>query len=150
MANIHPGVRIVRDDVVEALDVFGAAMNILSDATNLPLMVGEHVVPPGYGVPMHVHDHDDELFLMLAGELTVIGESGEARVGPGTCVELPRGRPHSFRNDSDADARLYVMALPGQHALEMFRHFDRVGRSGKPLAPADIPAIAGQYGVRFI
>ena len=150
MAGIQQCIRITRADAVETLDVFGAALTVLSDTTNLPLMLGQHTVPPGFGVPMHVHDYDDEVFLMLDGELTVVCGAGESKAGPGTVVELPRGIPHSFRNDSGAVARLYVMALPGQHALEMFRHFDRAGQGGKALAPQDIPAIAGQYGVRFV
>lgn len=143
-------IRITNPEQAEVLDVFGASMAVLSDTTNLPLMSAKHVVPPGYGVPPHVHEHDDEIFVMLEGELTVVGPQGETRIGPGARVELPRGIPHSFRNDTTAPAQVLVMALPGQQALEMFRHFDRAGKGPSPLSPSDIPAIAGQYGVRFV
>ena len=155
MPAIQQLVRILHAKGAETLDVFGATMTILSDTTNLPVMLGEQIVPPGYAVPMHVHEHDDEVFLMLSGELTAMAGATETRItetriAAGACVELPRGVPHGFRNDGAGPARLYVMATPGQHALAMFRHFDRVGQSGRPLAPEDIAGIAAQYGVRFV
>ena len=129
--------------------MFGGRLTVLCDTSNLPLMLGTQVAPPGYGVPLHVHEHDDEVFMMLEGELTVITPQGETHIGPGARVELPRGIPHGFRNDTAAPVQLLVMALPGQHAVEMFRHFDRAGKGAVPFALSDIPVIAGQYGVRF-
>lgn len=134
----------------EELDVFGGGMTLQSDPTNMPFLLVKHMAPPGYSVPLHVHEHDDEFFVVLEGELTVFGALGETRIGPGVTVELPRGIPHGYRNDTAAPVQLLVMALPGQYALEMFRHFDRAGKSPSPFTPADIPAIAGQYGVRFV
>lgn len=150
MSRTNETIRVTSPERAETLDVFGASLVVLSDASNLPMMVGTHVVPPGYGVPAHVHEHDDEVFIMVEGELTVVGPDGETRAGPGTCVELPRGIPHGFRNDAAVPARLVVLALPGHHAVEMFRHFDRAGKRAEPLSPAEIPSIAGQYGVRFV
>ncbi len=150
MLNSKEEIRIAYPEQSEELDVFGGGMAVQSDATNLPLMLAKHMAPPGYCVPLHVHEHDDEVFIMLEGELTMIGPQGETRIGPGTSVELPRGVPHGFRNDTAAPAQLLVVALPGRYALEMFRHFDRAGKSPSPFTPADISAIAGQYGVRFV
>jgi mannose-6-phosphate isomerase-like protein (cupin superfamily) len=143
-------IRIAQAELTEVIDVFGASMAVLGDPANLPFLLCKHVAPPGYAVPLHAHEHDDEFFVMLEGELTVIGPEGEHRIRPGASVELPRGIPHGFRNDSPAPAQLLVMASPGRYAAEMFRHFDRAGRGPFPLTPAGIPLIAGQYGVRFI
>lgn len=150
MAEVQAAVRVTVPESAEMLDVFGANLAVLGDTTGLPLMIGTHVIPPGYSVPPHSHAHDDEVFVMLEGELTVIGPEGEVHIGPGAIVELPRDVPHSFRNASDAPARLLVMLLPGRQALEMFRHFDRVGKGPAPFAPADVPTIAAQYGVSFV
>lgn len=150
MLQTSEAIRITHPAQAEMLDVFGASLEVLSDTGNLPLMLGRHVVPPGYAVPTHVHEHDDEVLVILEGELTVAGPQGETRIGPGSSVELPRGIPHGFRNDTAAPVQLLVMALPGQHAVEMFRHFDRAGKGPSQFTPADIPVIAGQYGVRFV
>ena len=129
----------------ETLNVLGAPM-IVKEETGL--FVAEHPVPPGYFVPPHRHEADDELLYVMEGRLTLIGEAGETEAAAGTCVRFARGDLHGFRNDSDAPVRLLVMAQPGVQAAEMFRHFDRAAANG-PLTPDDVMGIAGQYGVRF-
>lgn len=139
----------IETEAAEVLDLFGAPLFVLSDGSSLPFGVGVMHVPPGYGVPTHVHDDDDEFFYILEGELTVTGPEGGSTAGAGACVRLPRRIPHGFCNATDSPARVLVVQCPGVQALEMFRHFDRAGRTAK-LTPDAIVAIAGQYGVRFL
>ena len=67
---------------------------------------------------------------------------------------LADGRLHLQHGPIDCLCRAWgeageVRAAYAQ-AAEMFRHFDRAGReTGRPLAPEEIVAIAGQYGVSF-
>jgi mannose-6-phosphate isomerase-like protein (cupin superfamily) len=137
----------------EALDVFGAGLVVKADPARFGGLVAEHLVPPGYMVPPHTHDRDDELFFMLEGALTLLGPSGEERrIGLGDTAVLPRGSVHGFRNDGPMPARCLVLVTPGLQAIEMFRHFDRASGAAGPsgLAPADIVSVAGQYGVRMV
>ena len=145
------GVQVVRPGSGEGLDVFGAAMVVKSDGSGMPLFVGEHVVPPGYAVPPHLHEGEDEAFYVLAGELTLWCEAGETKAGPGAFARLPRGVRHGFRNDTGGEVRFLVISQPGVQAAEMFRHLDRAGRAAAPGGPApdEIVAICGQYGVRM-
>lgn len=129
----------------ESLDVLGAPMTIKREAG---LFLAEQPIPPGYFVPPHRHTDDEETLLVLEGELTLIDGAGERIAGPGACVSFIPGVVHGFRNDSGSMARILVIATPGLQLAEMFRHFDRIGRK-TPLAPADIVAIASEYGVRF-
>ncbi|TAJ84085.1 cupin domain-containing protein [Reyranella sp.] len=129
----------------ETLNVLGAPMIVKEEAG---LFVAEHPVPPGYFVPPHRHEADDELLYVMEGRLTLISEAGETEAAAGTCARFARGDLHGFRNDTDATVRLLVMAQPGVQAAEMFRHFDRAAAKG-PLTPDDVMGIAGQYGVRF-
>ena len=129
----------------ETLNVLGAPMIVKEEAG---LFVAEHPVPPGYFVPPHRHEADDELLYVMEGSLTLIGETGERVAPAGTCARFAKGDLHGFRNDTDATAKLLVMAQPGVQAAEMFRHFDRAAGKG-PLTPDDVVGIAGQYGVRF-
>lgn len=131
----------------ETLDVLGMPMFVKSSG-EAAMFVADHPVPPGHFVPPHRHDSDDELLLIVEGELTLIGEAGETKAGPGTSVTFTRGTLHGYRNDTPDTARMIVVATPGVQAGEMFRHFDRAGRNG-PLSPADVAAIAAQYGVSF-
>jgi mannose-6-phosphate isomerase-like protein (cupin superfamily) len=139
---------VVPADMAE-LDVFGSRMFVASDGIDLAAFVAEHVVPPGYAVPRHFHEVDDELFFVLEGHLTVIAPEGERTVGPGACIQLPRGIPHGYRNETHGSVRFLVMLVPGRQALEMFRHFDRAGAATK-LSPAEIGAIAARYGVHLV
>ena len=129
----------------ETLNVMGAEMIVRRDAG---MFVAEHPIPPGYFVPPHRHDHDEETLLVMEGELTLIGEGGETKAGPGACRTFEPGQLHGFRNDTGRAVRMVVIASPGVQLAEMFRHFDRAARKA-PLAPPDIMAIAAEYGVQF-
>lgn len=133
----------------ETLDILGSTLIVFSDGSTIPMVFAEERLPAGFGVPMHVHEDDDELFYVLDGELAVVRPDGEAQIGRGDCVKLPRGVPHGLRNVADAPARMLVALVPGIRTLQMLRHFDRAGRAGR-LLPDDIAGIAAQYGVRFV
>jgi uncharacterized cupin superfamily protein len=134
----------------EKLDVLGASMIVKADGAGLGAFVADHPIPPGYFVPPHRHEADEEMLFVVDGELTLIGESGERKVGAGSSATFGRGVLHGFRNDTGATVRLFVVATPGVRAAEMFRHFDRAAReAGQALAPMQIAAIAGEYGVSF-
>jgi uncharacterized cupin superfamily protein len=134
----------------DQLDVLGAPMIVKADGGTVAAFVADHPIPPGYFVPPHRHDADDEMLLVVEGELTLIGERGECKVQAGASATFMRGDLHGFRNDTNGTVRLLVVATPGLHAAEMFRHFDRATReAGQPLAPSQIAAIAGEYGVQF-
>ena len=71
--------------------------------------VMESAYPPGLSVRTHVHAGEDEMFYLLAGELTgYCGEDGwTAR--PGSFVLVPRDHPHSFKVTSVAPATALVI-----------------------------------------
>jgi mannose-6-phosphate isomerase-like protein (cupin superfamily) len=131
--------------MIETLDVLGAPMIVKRE---MGLFLAEHPIPPGYFVPPHRHADDDEMLYVMEGELTLIAEAGESRAASGSCLHFAPGNLHGFRNDTDGMVRLLVIAQPGVQAAEMFRHFDRAAKAG-PLGPADVAAIAGEYGVSF-
>jgi len=134
----------------EALDVFGATMVVKAEPGAHGLFLGEHLTPPGFFVPPHVHGEDTEVFYILEGELTVFDGVAERRYGSGTTVTLPAGSCHAFRNNTAGLVRFLVMATPGVQSLEMFRHFDRAGRAALGgLMPPEIGAICRQYGVNM-
>jgi quercetin dioxygenase-like cupin family protein len=134
----------------EVLDVFGARMVVKADPARFGVFLGEHVIPPGYVVPLHVHTAEDELFYGLEGELTLLAPDGEHRLLPGETAHLPAGSRHGFRNNTEATVRILVVARPGLQGVEMFRHLDRAGRAASAdLTPPEIIAICDQYGVRM-
>lgn len=66
------------------------------------LSVVEFTAPRGFGPPLHRHEHEDELFVVLDGELAFQAGGNEATVvGAGGVALLPHGIPHTFQVRSD-------------------------------------------------
>jgi quercetin dioxygenase-like cupin family protein len=112
----------------------------------------ECTIPPGAGVPPHTHTREHEAFYVLAGEIVVssVDVRAPTRLGVGAFFFTPRGRQHTFRNESRETARILVICTPGAGMEAMFTAFNAAGRnSGGPPQPAEIGAIAAQAGVVF-
>ncbi len=82
--------------------------------TSGQLAVMESTYPPGLSVREHVHAGEDEMFYLLAGELT--GFCGQDRwtATPGSFVFVPRDQPHGFTVTSSGAARVLVITGPPQ------------------------------------
>lgn len=70
---------------------------------------------PGQGVEGHVHDGEDDSFLVVSGVLTVTlgDERRELRAGPGTYVLVPSGTRHALANDGPGDVTFLNIHAPG-------------------------------------
>lgn len=74
------------------------------------MSVTEFVAPRSFGPPLHVHEDEDEVMIVLAGEIRC--ESGDVAgvAGPGASVFLPHGVPHTFQVVSDEARFLTISA----------------------------------------
>jgi quercetin dioxygenase-like cupin family protein len=61
------------------------------------MSVVEFMASRGFGPPEHRHKHEDELFVVLDGELEFRTGGIEIRGGPGSLALLPRAEPHTFQ-----------------------------------------------------
>ena len=66
----------------------------------------------GGGPPAHHHDHYDEAFYVLSGEMEFCVDGASARVPSGSMAFVPRGSTHAFRNPSPEPARMLVITTP--------------------------------------
>src|SRR5688500_15040517 len=73
----------------------------------------EITAQPVAGPPEHVHGDHDETYYVLDGTFDV--KVGERRLTAtvGTCVFIPRGTAHTFRNVDPRRSRMLVLATPG-------------------------------------
>lgn len=142
-------IEIIGPRAGEAVDVLGAPIMIKSSGRADRLFFADHPLPPGYGVPMHVHADEDELFYVLEGEVTLQTAEGETTAGPGAFIHLPRGIAHGYRNAGPAAARMLVVATPGGGLEGVFRDLDAAARLA-PLAPQTISAITETHQVRIL
>jgi quercetin dioxygenase-like cupin family protein len=78
------------------------------------LAVMESTYPPGLSVHEHVHAGEDEMFYLLAGELTGFCEEDRWTATAGSFVFVPRDRPHGFTVTSTEPAKALVITGPPQ------------------------------------
>ncbi len=140
------------------LSIGGDRHTILLDGsqTNNAYTIIETLTPPDAGPPPHLHQREDEHFLLLLGEVTLfIG--GEAMVlKPGDYAVGPRGIPHYFRNTGTTDSVLLITLMPA--GIERFFQAAGTplhGRDDRPIpfAPADAPgmnSIASEFGMEIL
>jgi quercetin dioxygenase-like cupin family protein len=99
----------------------GATVVIKASAahTSGQLGVMESDYPSGLVVSPHVHVGEDEMFYLLAGELTgFCGDDGWVAT-PGSFVFVPRDSCHGFAVTSVAPARVLVITGPCRLAGEI-------------------------------
>ena len=91
----------------------GTTVRISSRQTEGAYCVCEMTTLPGDGVPLHVHDRDEEFYYILEGAFEM--QAGEERftAEAGSLVVIPRDVPHSFRNAGDVPARALMIFRPG-------------------------------------
>ncbi len=84
------------------------------EQTRGQLAVMEATYPPGLSVHVHVHDGEDEMFYVMAGELagTCGDDTWSARAG--SFVFVPRDTPHSLAVTSTEPAIALVITGPPQ------------------------------------
>jgi mannose-6-phosphate isomerase-like protein (cupin superfamily) len=58
----------------------------------------------------HHHDHEDECFLVVAGEFDMQFRDRTVRVGAGECIIVPRGVEHCPRAEREAQVILFEPA----------------------------------------
>jgi quercetin dioxygenase-like cupin family protein len=72
----------------------------------------EAVLKPGNEPPPHVHSREDELFYVIEGSFDVYAGAEVFPADKGSCVFLPRLKPHAFVIRS-ATLRLLTLFTPG-------------------------------------
>ena len=103
------------------------------------------------GAPPHIHTHEDEIYVVLEGEMTFLIGEEVVTAGPGSTVALPRGGLHATWNAGDAPVRALTF-VSQDSAFEHF--FDRVvarvaeeGAASPAEAAGIVGAVAAEIGV---
>lgn len=73
-----------------------ASVKVAADGRR-SMSVVEFVGPRGFGPPLHNHLEEDELFVILEGELALFRGDERILAGSGTFAYLPHGEPHTFQ-----------------------------------------------------
>jgi quercetin dioxygenase-like cupin family protein len=113
--------------------------------------------PGGLATPMHRHEHEEEGFYIVDGEVTVFADGAEQQLGSGGFAFVPRGATHGFRLDS-TEATLLILISPGNAGHEsMFREMGEPASepvlpapSSTPVDPVLLAAIAERHGTTIV
>src|SRR5262249_30617240 len=73
----------------------------------------ELIADPRNGVPMHIHQNEDELFVVLEGSLHIASGDQRFDAPAGTAVTIGKGVPHAWCNLTNAPLRMLVIFSPG-------------------------------------
>ncbi|BCM92595.1 hypothetical protein IAD21_04477 [Abditibacteriota bacterium] len=137
--------KLIRAGSQESLSVLGTNVTVLLRATDTQ---GRYALvriegPRDSGPPLHLHELEDELFLIEEGSVeftlghdTVVAEMGDVVWGP-------RNHAHTFRIISDY-ARITVFITPG--GVEQF--FVECAQMENPH-PAELVALSERFGISY-
>ena len=107
----------------------------------------EQTNEPGTGIPMHLHENEDELFHILEGQMNFRVGGQAVTATAGTTVFLPRNIPHDWMVVGDTPVRTLLSVFPA--GVEgMWQEL-----SDMPAGPPDmqrVMEICASYGVRFL
>lgn len=127
-----------------------------TDSNNALSIIDVHMYK-GTEPPRHVHDLEDETFIIMDGEVTFFISEMMIKAYPGEIVFAPRGVAHSFRIDTET-AKFRQVITPG--GFDKFFWQQSVPYSaGEPIKPIGPPSpeavqsvlkLATSFGTRFI
>lgn len=103
--------------------------------------------PAGSGPPRHIHENEDETFVLISGSCKFWLEGREFVAQPGESVFIPRGSNHTFKALDEEPSRHLVILAPGG-----FEGFFADMAAGQFGIPEDMPAIeesATRHHLRF-
>lgn len=121
---------------------------ILSPAeTGGAMSIVDSLSPADSGPPRHVHEREDEVFVVLTGACEFWLEGQTFTKGAGEAVFIPRGREHTFRVAGSEPSRHLVILTPG--GFEGFFAEMAQGRFRIPEDMEQVGASAARHGLRF-
>jgi oxalate decarboxylase/phosphoglucose isomerase-like protein (cupin superfamily) len=127
-------------------------LRVTSQTTAGALLAADVTLPAGGGPPM-LHRHEPaEVYRIEHGELTIYVEQDNGEVQriatrPGSVVHIPGGRAHTVRNESDDEARAFVVFAPGTTIEHFIRQAATLATTGTKVE--DVLALAEQHGIQM-
>jgi quercetin dioxygenase-like cupin family protein len=136
-----------------------AVFNFLlsSEDTNGALAIIETHILAGTEPPRHVHDREDEIFIIKEGEISFFIGDNLIKGYDGDVIFAPRGVAHSFRIDTPS-AKVTLVLTPGGFD-QFFWKQSTPYSAGGPVAPVGPPSLeaiesliklSNEFGVRLV
>jgi mannose-6-phosphate isomerase-like protein (cupin superfamily) len=117
-------------------------LRVSSDDTNDVYSIFEFVLDHRNGTPMHVHDNEEERFVVLEGTGQFARGDERMEMSAGDSLIVGRGVPHAWCNLSETPLRVLVIFTPGR-IDKMF------GETIKAKTDEALAALVTQYGTHL-
>ncbi|GAA4719306.1 cupin domain-containing protein [Phytohabitans rumicis] len=131
-----------------------ATVKAAGEQTRGAVTVVEFVNPPGFAPPLHRHQVEDEMFLLLSGAAEFRCDGTSFPAGPGDFVLLPVGLPHTFLVAPDEPMRALQITSPAgfeRFAAEVGRPAgERRLPDPAPIDPAALGHAAARHGIELL
>jgi mannose-6-phosphate isomerase-like protein (cupin superfamily) len=118
------------------------SIRVSSEETNSVYTMLEIVADHRNGTPMHIHQNEDEHFIILEGTAHLACGDKTVDAPAGTSISVSRGIHHAWCNLSKTPLRMLVLFTPGG-IDEMFRTTAQVGDN-------NIAALLEKFGTRIV
>ena len=102
----------------------------------------ELIADPRNGVPMHIHQNEDEHFIVLEGSLHIASGDKRFDAPAGATVTISNGVPHAWCNLMDIPLRMLVVFSPG--------NIEELFKATAARESNDIVALAAKYGTLLV
>lgn len=109
----------------------------------------ENIVPQGARVPLHVHQREDEILMVLEGELEVSLGGKTFKAPTGTIAFFPRNVAHGFGNVGNAPAKGRFLVSPGANFEKFFGELSALPPN-QPPDMAKVMEIFDRYGLPIV
>ncbi|MEV0289613.1 cupin domain-containing protein [Kribbella sp. NPDC050820] len=130
-------------------------VRVSGEQTGGAFSLTDNLARRGDASPVHVHERDDEMFLVLDGELRVLVGDSEHTAGPGTAAVLPRRVSHAYVVTSST-ARFLSLHTPAgfeQFAAEVGRPAPALTLPPEPVQRPDFAVLAktaARHGIALL
>jgi quercetin dioxygenase-like cupin family protein len=109
--------------------------------------VVEHPFEVGSLVPPHVHTREDEISIVIEGQIGYRSEDREVVLSTGGYIVKPRGEVHAMWNAGDAPARMIEIITPA--GFDKFFRELAAANASRPMSPPEVAEMAARYELPF-
>ena len=104
-----------------------SSLRLGDDAGLTQFGVNITVLSPGAKSSLrHWHENQDEFVIVIAGDLTLVDDSGNAPLAPGDCAAFPAGdaNGHHIVNNSNSEGRFLVIGTRTDNEIAHYSDID--------------------------
>ncbi|MGH2454642.1 MAG: cupin domain-containing protein [Candidatus Limnocylindria bacterium] len=136
---VHPG----EGEVAHLLPGISVIFKLTGEDTGGALAIVDHPFEVGALVPPHIHHLEDEISIVLEGEIGFRSNNKEVVLGAGGFIFKPRGEVHAMWNAGSARGRIVEIVTPAGFE-QFFRELGELGEAGPP-DPAAVAELGSRY-----